>query len=1344
MTAQDAIAIAFDEMVTMDAAPIKDAAKAQISGADSPIGGEPSLAEHLKTCEAQTPESCPKRKNFAQEIAASRGISLEEAFKMVDAAHALNIQNRAVAQSQKAPQVGTTQAQTQQPATSPTPAAPAPLSAEEAKQRIDALVADPEKILSTPGTPLAEPQNIDGMETKTDTASAAAIVMANSAEQGNPVGERAVESIKEQQAAEGTESPLGEGGASIGEQPQQPRMEFTSKGGLLNKTPSAEAVEIMMHDPSKKELYQQIVDAEERFQNATDYHERADINEGIKQLKRMFYQGIDSSPISSSPESEAGEPPNPKKSLGEGSPSPAADKPNDQVPPNSPPPNSGKQKERPAKPMRQPRELQTPSDEEFRVGKNRYKVDGVTYTDVSGMGLFRQLAASFMAGVRGEGIIDGWDRINGTWNAIKRSAKGEQVRDGISDALFRDAVDDYAEMEGLSEDAQMEIEAISEMMDTAKTAKQKMAAIKEFQKWKQTYAKEIGELEHPQGRQTFKPLPNDYKGKKPPLSILKKSEGFKADKEFGEKVAAGLQDRLTTLGFQVDNLVGVSVGPSATTVKFKVPPTFDMTAANSKKVKESLMGAIGTPISNVEYAKGETDVMAITVTNPQMRNVSFSDVMSSPKWKEFAKKAALPIPVGRDSSGEETMLDAATMPQTIVTGATGSGKSVFISSAINGIEMEKTPDEARIVLLDPKNEFKVQDGSPHLLFPRAGGDPDKAKASNDMANVLDSLVEIMNERVTKIGGVIEGFDPEKNEFKGAAEHSIKQYNEAHPEDKMPHILLVFDEIANARDNATAEDRARIDLALQKLTAVGRSVGVNCLLATQRDDVGSIPGIIQANCPGRVTFKASPTDAKASQEAKSLAGNGDYILTDKAGNKTRGRGCFISEEEEMAIPSYYRDHMNGGDEEREAPSLPQEYADGIAQAVEKGGKIAVEAIEGLEDAFKGALPEGWEVAEIEEGGKKYWKATPPAAKPAAEQPKEQKAETSAKEEEGGHWADADNREDALSALEKMKERSIAKASEDYKKSKKTDADGDKLEEAKDKADKDYQKNLHLLDIIFPPKYEDAENPEESADKGAEEAGNPESPTPEEKKDEIEEEVWESPLQASLRPENRIKKARDEYEKAAKELEKDKGLTEALKRKKLELLDKKYNDYVAQVKANRSDADIEAEKEKSAKAIRDRIPTTRKGKPIPGATHILKSLRGSGVNIDRMPKALVEKARQNLPDGFEIDSDASGSPLWDGKKGFARDPNTGVYGIIRADGSFNLQIDPTNPKYKGVDSKEADKARKAFANNEDKSKDRELEEKYNYIAYGVPKRVYDKQPTNAEIVASAVVDAINRIN
>ena len=128
---------------------------------------------------------------------------------------------------------------------------------------------------------------------------------------------------------------------------------------------------------------------------------------------------------------------------------------------------------------------------------------------------------------------------------------------------------------------------------------------------------------------------------------------------------------------------------------------------------------------------------------------------------------------------------------------------------------------------------------------------------------------------------------------------------------------------------------------------------------------------------------------------------------------------------------------------------------------------------------------------------------------------------------------------------------------------------------------------------------------------------------------------------------------------------------------------------------------------------------------------------------MPKNLVDKASANLPDGFEIDSDAQGRPLWDGKKGFARNPQTGVYGMIRSDGSFNLQIDPTNPQYKGLGSPESQKAMKAYLSARDEAKKAQLLEKYNYVTFGVPKRIFDEAPDNVTIVANAVASALELI-
>ena len=173
---------------------------------------------------------------------------------------------------------------------------------------------------------------------------------------------------------------------------------------------------------------------------------------------------------------------------------------------------------------------------------------------------------------------------------------------------------------------------------------------------------------------------------------------------------------------------------------------------------------------------------------------------------------------------------------------------------------------------------------------------------------------------------------------------------------MPHVLMTFDEVASIMKNPEVGDRVKQDLS--QILALGRSVGINCILATQRDDVASIPGEIQANAPAKIAFKAAPNDAKATQEEKSLAGSGDFIMTDKGGKQTRGRGCFISDKEVAAIPAYYRDNMNGAPKPTdgggdsgggEGPQLPQEHLDAIAAAVEKGNPISMVAAEGSMDA-----------------------------------------------------------------------------------------------------------------------------------------------------------------------------------------------------------------------------------------------------------------------------------------------------------------------------------------------------------------------------------------------------------
>ena len=920
------------------------------------------------------------------------------------------------------------------------------------------------------------------------------------------------------------------------------------------------------------------------------------------------------------------------------------------------------------------------------------------------------------------------------------------------------------------------------------------------------------------------------------------------------------------LGFPLgDGEPKVHVGPSATTIEFKVPPLFNMSAAKSAKTKESLKGAIGSPVSSVGYAAGKKDVLEITITNEEMRPVFFSDVMHSKEWQDFSKKGKIPMALGKDAKGDSKFLELTDMPHMMVTGATRSGKSVFLLSALNSAEMAKTPDELRVVCIDPKEEFKSQKGSPHLLYPI----PTKKR---DIANVVASLRAEMEKRISMVGGSEESYDPKKNEFTGNS---------------------------------------------------NRSVGINCILATQRHDVASLSGSIQANMPAHLMFRASQDDHKADPIAKTLAGNGDYYLKTN-GEETRGRGCYITDENVAAVPAYYRDHMaggdepptdDGGDEDADDVKLPQEHLDQIAAAVKKGLPVSMEAEEGFQDAFKSAFPEDWEITEEEVDGKKLWRASPPKA-PAdktekSAEPKLKEGYTSVpppedseykaliKDSEGntvgglhvdGSRIDFTKNGKSLKSDEKAPWELDAEKKDDDKPAKKIEkledldqsfnpnqvesmmAYRDRIKEAiaqlsdvtvKGKKGNDalekklapFNEELEYIESKIESKFpgtlisngdEIGEISDDAEAEATEKSGDEESGDEDDEEDELfnafsnpmkelergysamekkmaelekavagkkmtsaqaeaeakklkaiykeakkvakkkgataqqvrdileppsppsgeavaekegdgnavaaetkeEGDGWITPYAASQTTESRVAAAQGRYESEAKEISKSKNLTLGQKDKMMKRLDDKFAKHIKLLKSGKSEAEIESENKAAKKAIKDRIITENAGRPVFGSEHISKINGNERKNVVKMPKQLEETVRDNLLepewDGFEIDSDAKGNPLWvDGKFGFARNEETGVFAKINPDGSLTKLIDPENEKYRGPKAKETkqayaawQKAMRDFGKGTDEEK--KAFEEFNYRRAGVP--TYDEAPDNMTIVANAIMDAI----
>ena len=255
-----------------------------------------------------------------------------------------------------------------------------------------------------------------------------------------------------------------------------------------------------------------------------------------------------------------------------------------------------------------------------------------------------------------------------------------------------------------------------------------------------------------------------------------------------------------------------------------------------------------------------------------------------------------------------------------------------------------------------------------------------------------------------------------------------------------------------------------------------------------------------------------------------------------------------------------------------------------------------------------------------------------------------------------------------------------------------------------------------------------------------------PTDEVKGTEEQEEQYQTPYEASNTPEARIAAARKQLEADSKAVDKRKDLTAGQKDIMKKRLSDRYKKHERLLREGKSESEIEAE----ARAIKDRIKTTSRGKPIHGSEHITQYRGRERTNVEPMPKELVESVTETLLkpewEGFEIDSDEKGNPLWvKGQYGFVRNPDTGVFGKITPDGKIVKLVDPDNPKYKGPDAPETRKAYKewkrlASQHGVESAKASEAFKEFNYCRAGVP--TYDEFPSNRVIVSNAIADVLEQ--
>ena len=283
--------------------------------------------------------------------------------------------------------------------------------------------------------------------------------------------------------------------------------------------------------------------------------------------------------------------------------------------------------------------------------------------------------------------------------------------------------------------------------------------------------------------------------------------------------------------------------------------------------------------------------MGVQIPNKTREMVTFREIVESVDWqnnatwpKNGSPKIPVPLLLGKNVAGEEVVEDLSKMPHLLVAGASGKGKSVCLSSIINGFLMCRTPDQLRLILVDPKRgaEFKVYEKLPHLLVP----------VVTEVKKVVVALRWAANEMARRQKIIADS---------GASD--IREYNALAKGDRMPYIVVIIDELADIMIQAGRD----VEPVLSRLMALARATGIHLILATQRPDVKVISGTIKANIPGRVAFATgSATDSRTILDesgAETLIGDGDMLYRTNDGLTVRAQGAFVSRGEKNRIVEF---------------------------------------------------------------------------------------------------------------------------------------------------------------------------------------------------------------------------------------------------------------------------------------------------------------------------------------------------------------------------------------------------------------------------------------------------------
>ena len=385
----------------------------------------------------------------------------------------------------------------------------------------------------------------------------------------------------------------------------------------------------------------------------------------------------------------------------------------------------------------------------------------------------------------------------------------------------------------------------------------------------------------------------------PPLSLLDEEPGQKAERGDIKKTASVIEQTLQSFGIAA-KVVEVNLGPAVTQYALEISLGTKVSKITSLSNDLALATEAPTGQIRIEAPIPGRNLVGIEIPNRSLEVVSLRTMLSSDIMRK--SKSKLTVSMGLDVSGNPIVAQIGKMPHVLIAGTTGSGKSVLINSFISSLLFRASPEEVKLILIDPKRvELTGYNGIPHLMVP----------VIVEVEKILSALKWAMNE-----------MDRRYKTFAEKGVRNIDGYNELAGFQALPYIVIFVDELADLMAFAPVE----VEDAIARLAQMARATGIHLIVSTQRPSVDVITGLIKANIPARIAFNVSSMiDSRVILDtpgAEKLLGRGDmlYIPPEQA-KPSRIQGAFVSEREVKKLVDFLKEKSPAVEYTEEIVSTP---------------------------------------------------------------------------------------------------------------------------------------------------------------------------------------------------------------------------------------------------------------------------------------------------------------------------------------------------------------------------------------------------------------------------------------